>query len=123
MRKHNIVLAGMVFLLICGLVLAGCGRTMNSIIKNEPSVTGIVKEIYTNSILIGFEQVQGYPDGAECVVSLEVENKDSVTHFSVGDKVTVFYNGMIAESAPMQINTVYAITLLEPSARSENNKG
>ena len=67
--------------------------------------------------------VQCYPDGAECTVSLDVEIKDSMTDFNIGDKVTVYYNGDIAESDPMQISTVYAITLLEPADRSENKKG
>lgn len=123
MGKHRIWVAALALVLICGAVLLGCGRSMNSVIGSEPSVTGTVKEVYENSILIGFEEVQGYPDGAECAVSLDVEIKDSMTDFNIGDKVTVYYNGDIAESDPMQISTVYAITLLEPAAQSENKKG
>jgi hypothetical protein len=51
-----------------------------------------------------------------------VENKDSVTNFNIGDEVVVYYDGNIAESYPMQINTVYAITLKTPSDRTENDK-
>ena len=58
----------------------------------------------------------------EYIVSLDVENKDSMTHFSIGDEVVVYYDGNIAESYPMQINTVYAITLKTPADRAENNK-
>ena len=123
MSKRRILTAILVLALVCSIALSGCGRSMNSIIGSEPSVTGTVKEVYENSILIGFEEVQGYPDGAECTVSLDVEIKDSMTDFSIGDKVTVYYNGDIAESDPMQISTVYAITLLEPADRNENNKG
>ena len=118
MGKHRIWVAALALVLACGAVLLGCGRSMNSVIGSEPSVTGTVKEVYENSILIGFEEVQGYPDGAECTVSLDVEIKDSMTDFNIGDKVTVYYNG-----DPMQISTVYAITLLEPADRSENKKG
>ena len=104
----------LVFILLAGLV--GCNtRSMNSIIKNEPSITGIVKETYEASILIENESGKYY-------VSLNVENKDSMTHFNIGDEVSVYYNGAIAESYPMQINTVYAITLLTPADRSANNK-
>jgi len=110
-------------MLLCAVVLSGCGRSMNSVIGKEPSVTGRVEEVYENSILISFEDVQGYRDGAECKVSLDVEIKDSMTNFSIGDKVTVYYNGDIAESDPMRISTVYAITLLEPADRTENNMG
>ena len=123
MSKQRIWVAALALVLACGAVLLGCGRSMNSVISSEPSVTGTVKEVYENSILIGFEEVQGYPDEAECTVSLDVEIKDSMTDFSIGDKVTVYYNGDIAESDPMQISTVYAITLLEPADRSENKKG
>jgi hypothetical protein len=47
-----------------------------------------------------------------------VENKDSMTHFSIGDQVAVYFDGNIAESYPMQISTVYAICLLQPSDRT-----
>ena len=45
-----------------------------------------------------------------------------MTHFNIGDEVVVYYDGNIAESYPMQINTVYAILLKEPANRVENNK-
>lgn len=122
MKKRNWIMAVLVLLML-GMVLTACGKSMNSVIKNEPSVTGVVEEVYENAILIGFEGVRGYPDGAECTVSLDVELKDSMTDFDVGDKVTVYFNGDIAESDPMQISTVYAITLLEPADRSKNLKG
>ena len=102
--------------LICLLGLIGCSnRSMNYIIANEPNITGIVKEANENAILIENEK-------GEYWVSLNVENKDSTTHFNLGDEVVVYYNGNIAESYPMQINTVYAITLKEPADRAENNR-
>lgn len=102
--------------LVLALSMIGCNnRSMDSIIENEPSITGIVNDTNENSILIKNE------DG-EYQVSLNVENKDSMTHFSIGDEVVVYYDGMIAESYPMQINKVYAITLKTPADRTENNK-
>jgi len=88
---------------------------MNYINANEPNITGVVKETNDNSILIENET-------GEYWVSLNVENEDSMTHFSIGDEVVVYYDGIIAESYPMQINTVYAILLKEPANRTENNK-
>ena len=44
-----------------------------------------------------------------------MENKESYTDISVGDEVVVYYNGEIAESDPLQINTVYGITLKTPA--------
>ena len=102
--------------LICLLGLIGCSnKSMNYIVANEPNITGVVKEANEQSILIENEK-------GEYWVSLNVENKDSTTHFNLGDEVVVYYNGIIAESYPMQINTVYAITLKEPADRAENNQ-
>ena len=103
--------------LVLTLSIVGCSnRSMDSIIENEPSITGIVNDTNENSILINNE------DG-EYRVSLNVENKDSMTHFSIGDEVVVYYDGTIAESYPMQINKVYAITLKNPADRTENETG
>ncbi len=105
-----------VLTIICVLSLAGCrNRSMNYIIGNEPSITGIVKETNENTILIEH-------DNSEYCVSLNVEHKDSITSFNIGDEVVVYYDGNVAESYPMQINTVYAITLKTPANRIQNNK-
>ena len=96
--------------------LIGCGKkSMNDIINSEPNIIGIVKETTENSILIENENGKYW-------VSLNVENKDSVTNFNIGDEIVVYYDGMVAESYPMQIKTVYAITLKMPANRAENNK-
>ena len=105
-----------VLVLVCLLILAGCGnRTMNDIIDNPPSIPGIVKDTGEKAILIENEQ-------GEYWVSLKVENQDSMTSFRIGDEVVVYFDGMVAESCPMQINTVYAITLKTPADRAENEK-
>lgn len=110
--KRSIAL---VLILICALGLVGCNnRSMDYIKANEPSVTGIVEEVYDNYMIISLE-TDSYPSGASCEVSLAVENKDSYTSVSVGDEVVVYYNGKIAETYPLQINTVYAITLKTPT--------
>jgi len=110
--KKLIVLA---LALVCVLGLVGCNnRNMNYIISNEPSIKGIVKETSEHSILIE-------NDNGEYWVSLNVENKDGIySPIMVGDEVAVYYDGNIAESYPMQINTVYAILLQEPANRTVN---
>ena len=109
-------LVALILALMCMISLGGCNnRSMNYIISNEPSITGIVKETNENSILIE-------NDNDEYWVSLNVENKDSMTSFSIGDEVVVYYDGNVAESDPMQINTVYAITLKTPADRTTNDK-
>lgn len=89
--------------------------SMNDIIANAPSITGIVKDTTEKAILIENEN-------GEYWVSLDVKNKDSMTHFSIGDEVVVYFDGQVAESYPMQINTVYAITLKTPADRTQNEK-
>ena len=109
-------LIALVLALVCILTLAGCDRkSMNYIIQNEPSITGIVREADESAILIE-------NDDGEYWVSLNVENKDSMTHFTIGDEVVVYFDGLIAESSPMQINRVYAITLRTPADRTENDR-
>lgn len=57
-------------------------------------------------------------------MSLDVENKDGLySPISVGDVVTVYFDGSIVESYPLQINTVYTITLTEPADRTQENQG
>ena len=109
-------LIALVLALVCVLGMVGCNnRSMNYIISHEANIAGVVKEVNDTSILIENES-------GEYWVSLNVENKDSVTNFNIGDEVVVYYDGNIAESYPMQINTVYAITLKTPANRSDNNK-
>lgn len=106
-----------IFVLFVVLGSVGCGgRSMNDIIENEPSITGIVEEVREQSFLLYLE-TDGYPGGALCEISLNVENEDSYTHVSVGDEVVVYFDGNIAESYPMQIGEVYAITLRTPANR------
>ena len=107
--------ASLLALLILWALPACRGRSLDQIVENEPSIAGVVQEVSEASILIGNES------GVYCV-SLDVENGDSVTHFSVGDEVVVYYDGVIAETSPAQISTVYAITLRTPADRAENDR-
>ena len=102
--------------LLCVLGLAGCNtRSMNYIISHESCITGVVKETAEKAILIENEN-------GEYWVSLDVENRDSMTSFRIGDEVVVYFDGTVAESYPMQINHVYAITLKTPADRTENDR-
>lgn len=110
-------LAALILALMFVFGLVGCNnRNMNYIIKHEPSVTGTVEEVHDNYMII-YLKTDGYPNGARRAVSLNAENKDSYTDVAVGDEVIVYYNGEIAESYPLRINTVYAINLKAPASR------
>ena len=104
-----------VLTVICSLLFIGCKKSMNYIIENEPNMVGIVENTAEQAILIK-------NDSGEYWVSLDVENSDSMTHFNIGDEVVVYYDGIIAETYPGQINTVYAITLRTPADREGNVK-
>ena len=120
MKRMTAVLSFLAIL----FALVGCGRpSMNDIVDNESSIIGVVQEVHDSYILIYIE-TDGYPDGADCSVSLDAENNDGLySPITVGDKVTVYFDGNIAESYPLQINTVYAITLTEPADRVQENQG
>lgn len=105
MRK----LIALLLALACLLMLAACDtKSMNYIIANKPDICGTVIQTDDTAILIENE-------AGEYWVSLDVENGDSMTHFRIGDEVVVYYDGNIAETYPMQINKVYAITLHTPA--------
>ena len=113
MRKYIAVIIS----IICVLGLVGCNnKSMNYIISNEPNIVGIITEVNENSVLIENET-------GEYVVSLDVENSDGIySPMMMGDEVTVYYDGSIAESYPMQINQVYAILLKELADRTVNEQ-
>ena len=95
---------------------------VNDIIENEPNVTGVVEEVHENYIVMYSETADGYPNGSRWSISLNVENKDSYTDVVVGDEIVVYYDGMAAETDPLEVSTVYAITLKTPADRTENDK-
>ena len=113
----------LVLSLACVLSLVGCNtKSMNYIIENKPSVTGIVKEVYDDYIIMYSETADGYPNGSTWSISLNVENQDSYTDVVVGDEITFYYDGMAMETEPLQVSTVYAITLKTPADRTINEK-
>lgn len=114
MKRYAVLIIALIFL----SGLAGCTKkSMNYIIENEPNFTGVVEETYENSILVSCKHLEGHPGEVKAFVSLNTENKDSMTHFNIGDEVVVYYDGVIAESSPLQVNTVYAITLKTPAVK------
>lgn len=98
--------------------LAGCARTMDDVIQNEPHFTGIVVEQQENRILVDVNQTEEINSQYDIVsVSLDVEMSDSMTNFDIGDEVTVYYDGEITDPVKETVDTVYAITLITPANR------
>ncbi len=116
-------LISLVLSMACVLGLVGCNtNSMNYIIENKPNVTGIVKEVHNEYVIMYSDTADGYPNGSEWQISLDVENKDSYTALSVGDEIVVYHDGNIMETDPLKVGTVYAITLKTPADRIENDK-
>ena len=102
------------------LSLAGCNNnSMNYIIANKPSVTGVVEEVHDDYVVIYSETAEGYPNGSRWSISLNVENSDSYTALAVGDEIVVYHDGNVMETAPLQAGKVYAITLKTPADRMD----
>ena len=85
----------------------------------SPALPALWKKFITTPYLFPSD---AYPYGAYCDVSLDAENKDDMVDFNIGDEVIVYYDGNIAESYPLQINTVYAISLKDPANWSKNKR-
>lgn len=86
--------------------------TMNDI-YDKPNFTGIVEEVLDKAIIVSVDEKEDeYKSSDKMVVSLEVKLKDSMTNFNAGDKVKVFYDGVILEFCPAQVNSVYAVLLI-----------
>lgn len=95
--------------------LSACTKPMdmNSVV-NEPNFIGVVEETEGDSMLVRVDKDFDEASSSDLIsVSLDVELKDSMTDFNVGDKVRIYYDGNIAESYPAQVNKVYAIILVE----------
>jgi ribosomal protein L21E len=102
-------------LILIGLMLAYIFKpmTMNDIYK-EPNFSGVVTAVFDKAIIVSVNEGEDELLSSDKVsVSLNVKLKNSMTQFEIGDNVKVFYDGVIAESYPAQINAVYVILLLD----------
>lgn len=116
-------LIAFVLALVCVLGLAGCNtKSMHYIMENKPKVIGIVQEVYDDYVILYSETAEGYPNGSNWSISLNVENTDSYTDIVVGDEIVVYHDGNVMETDPLKVGTVYAITLRTPADRTENDK-
>ena len=91
-------------------LLTGCARTIDEIIEEEPSVRGTVAGVNAKYFLLDVDREDpAYETASRISVSRDVENADSYTSLKAGDHVAVYFDGVIAESYPAQISTVYAV--------------
>jgi hypothetical protein len=128
-KSPRIIIAAAVALaavLTAGFAVNGGGRlfpiTMDTVVR-EPHFAGTVTAVYDKAILVSVnegEEARGSSDLIE--VPLEAELGGSMTGFLMGDEITVYYDGVIAESYPARVNRVYAIVLITASREAERSR-
>lgn len=105
--------------LLALLLLSGCTKPLNmNTVLDEPNFAGVVTEVTEKTITVRVNaDEEAYKSSDLIVVSLDVELKDGLSEYAVGDEVRVYYDGSIAESYPAQVNKVYAITIVNQAHR------
>lgn len=88
----------MMLVLLCCL-LGAC----NSSSKVKATFNGTIEEINGNSALVKVEKTTGTKIGG--VVSIGIP-EDANETFTVGDRVSVGFDGTTLESAPVQVQTI-----------------
>lgn len=101
---------GICIMLFIMLILCGCVRDMNYVIEHEPGFTGIVTTVTENFIVVDLNEEDPLNAAYDTLlVSLDVELRDSSRSFSVGDIVSVYYDGTVSKTSPGTVMKVYAI--------------
>ena len=119
MKKTAVILLVLLHL----FALSGCMNSMNYVQKTAPKIVGTVEEVHDGYILVQADPEETPSFTGLYRVSTDVKLNDSVTAFSVGDKVAVYFTGEILEIYPAIVKDVQAIVLLEPADRSKNEVG
>lgn len=91
------------------IFIAGCGNE-----GTNPYFNATVLEVSEKSVLVKpFEGEEELQSADQFNVSTEVISEHEVPEMEEGTTVRILYSGDIAESYPAQINTVYAIYLVD----------
>lgn len=110
MKKKRLILLTLTILIL----VSACSKKekKKAEIESEESFYGMVKEVNEENILVERYDEEGNPEeGNLLYVSLDLQLEESDTDFTLGDEVTVYYNGVVARSYPGQVNMVYAIII------------
>ena len=104
---------------LCVLPLSACGRDMNWVISNEPSVRGIVEEIGEDYVMIRVTKA----DDPQLVGLVKTEKATRLNDCSfneqVGDEVVVYYDSATAVTygnVP-EIRNIHGYCLTTPAKR------
>lgn len=109
--------------LLCVLPLAACGRDMNWVISNEPSVRGIVEEIGEDYVLIRVTEADdpAFAKGGLARAEKTTRLNDCKFSAQLGDEVAVYYDDSEQDLAVPggypRIRDVHGYCLLTPAER------
>lgn len=108
MRKLSV---SILLLTVIMLVLSACSKkeeTPEQKFEGKSSIKGVVEVVEAETLLI--ESRERIHSG-KIIVSKKTKEQEEELEFGVGDIITVYYDGNIAESDPAQINTVYGFEI------------
>ena len=109
---------------LCVLPLSACGRDMNWVISNEPSVWGIVEQIGGDTVAIRVTKSDDPALAPGDLVHAEKAARLNVCKFSaqVGDEVAVYYDSdtPVREDAVPNIRNVHGYCLVTPIERGKD---
>ena len=114
MKKHYQLFIIMVFLLLS----LACTKKVNmNNVTDQANFAGVVDRVDKESIIVRVNEAQDEFKSSDLLsVSLDMEFKEKSNDFKVGDEVSVYYDGVILESYPAQINHVYLILLVSEAS-------
>ncbi len=105
----KVLIFTIVLVLLC---LTGCGMNMNNV-TDEPSFTGKVLAIHAGSVIVDAENI------GQVSVTRKTTLPEGSPDVNVGDTVTVYFDGNIMETWPVQLGEVYAIVITERAPEKE----
>ena len=110
MNRSRLAILAICLCCVAPLFVA-CKQQMNmDTVINEPRLSGTLSKAREGSILIKAAEGDEIRNSSDLIsVSTDAELKGSMTEFAVGDEGTVYFDGVVAESYPAQVNKVYAI--------------
>lgn len=115
MKKKYVIIVVMLVSILCSgfsCKADGIGTIDDIISKPEPNFRGIVTEINADSILVKVNDGEDVQQISEIIsVPLDTlrESGDFHSDGKIGDKVHIYYDGIITEGNPAQITKVYCI--------------
>lgn len=120
MDLRNMMRKTLIFVLVstCAFALLACGRNSGELpedVNGQDYFNAKVLEVYDNYVLVEcLELTSGaVSEGSQVTVGKDVVAAKGAPEMAVGDQIRVVHSGGVMESYPLQLETVYAIYLLD----------